>query len=110
MTLAKFLILAGLAVFAALLLAVVEARAESCSSYNATVDMMFGKGAHVDIIANDKLELEAAKAKALTGIEYVGVSRAFEISGPGGAAIGLEIGGCLLSPIWIWHGVKPTAA
>jgi hypothetical protein len=32
----------------------------------------------------------------------VNVTRAFEVTGPGGSAIGLEIAGCLLDPIWIW--------
>lgn len=73
-----------------------------CTDYNEIMDYLLGKGAHLDIIPTDKLQAEADRAKLLTGITYEGVTRAFELYGPGGRVIGLEIGGCLLDPIRVW--------
>lgn len=76
--------------------------ADECASFDTVVARMTAAGATIDRISADRLAAEVAEADRISGDAHVNVTRAFEISGPGGKAIGLEIAGCLLDPIWIW--------
>jgi hypothetical protein len=76
--------------------------AQGCADYVSTVIDMSSHGATVVEFAGTDMADEVVKADKISGETHVNVTRAFEVTGPGGSAIGLEIASCLLDPIWIW--------
>ena len=72
-----------------------------CTSLDTVVLGFQGQGANVFMIPTERLAAVAQDTSLITGDSYEGVTRAFIAQGKGSVVLGLEVGGCLLDPIFL---------
>lgn len=78
-----------------------RAHAGECTNYDQTVAEIERQGAKLFFIAPARLPKTVADAEAITGETYGVAERGFLIVGSVNTVLGLEVGGCLLDPIFI---------
>ena len=83
---------------------IAQARAASCTSYDAVLTAQKSHGVLSVVIAPEHLEKVAADAERTTGLHTGTPTRGFLLLGNGIAVLGLEVGGCLLDPVYIARG------
>lgn len=101
MTLGKVAVLAIIGIFAAFLFTCRFAKADECTSYDATLASIEAQGVAVYSIPPDKLQITVTDLEKITEDDYGTVTRGFMFESDTMLIVGFEVSGCLLDPVYL---------